>query len=51
MVVSWDHGFTAQVRSMGARLHNYYPEIGTTLAAPWRCGAVQWGRLWQIGVP
>ncbi|CAL1171888.1 unnamed protein product [Cladocopium goreaui] len=37
------------VRSMGARLHNYYPEIGTTLAAPWRCGAVQWGRLWQIG--
>ena len=27
-----------QVRSMGARLHGYYPEISTTLAVP-RCGA------------
>ena len=23
-----------QVRSMGAQLHGYYPEIGTTLAVP-----------------
>ena len=32
---------SGEVRSMGARLHSHYPEIGTTLAV-WRPGKKAW---------
>ena len=37
-----------EVRSMGARLHSHYPEIGTTLAV-WRPGAKQMEGQRRIG--